>query len=227
MNKYALGTIVGTALLPLLKGKGSKIKLGLGTFYTIILSDVLIRESKDSHLSETTLSKKIQDKIRKMVLGGNKDKDFINILKPIIFNRDSLFGYSFSIEVKGYWRNRCEEDVPNQWGQEMEVCKYDFRIVFASVRDVSNLPDNEDEIIMDKVEDLIKSSISSYIDMNGYDFEPIMDEAEFAIYKGVQDRYDQRNRHTSLAIKTKDGTWDSYDKSSKTNNTLSNRLRRK
>ena len=225
MNKYTLGTILGTTLLGLIKNKfGSQKKLGVGRFYTIVLDNILIKEAKDSNLSGVELSDKIEYKLRKLILGNERDQELINILKPIIFPTSSGFNFrhSFATTVDKLWSNRCESTEPSELGEDMEICKYEVRIVFASVRDESNLPENEDRIIMKKIESLVKDSISSYVDIHGCDFEPIMNKSEFTIHKGVQDHYDPRNRHETLSIETTDGTWEPFE-----NNTIPSRLRRR
>jgi len=223
MNKTALGTIFGAALLPFFKEKGSKVRIAEGKFYQIIIEDVFIRASKNALMSNVGLVTKIKDNIRNMVLGDGKDKDFIKILKPVIFDREKMFGYSFSVDAKDFYPFGCVDDEMNEEEEEeeeeedygMEVCKWQFSIIFSSVRNISNLTENEDDIIIEKIENLIADSISSCEDRDGYRFEPIMDEAKVYMYNGLQDHYDPRNRHRTIVIKTKDGTWDPFKKSLK------------
>ena len=215
MNKTVLGTIAGIALLPFFKGKGSKGRIAEGKFYQIIIEDVLIRASKNALMSHVGLATKIKDNIRNMVLGDGKDKDFINILKPVIFDREKMFGYSFSVDAKDFYPFGCKDDGVNEWEEEIEVCQWQFSIIFSSVRNISNLTENEDDIIIEKIENLIADSISSCEDSDGYRFEPIMDDAKVSMYDGLQDHYDPRNRHKTIVIKTKDGTWEPFENSPK------------
>jgi len=221
MNKYALGTIVGTAMFPLLKGKGSKVKLGVGRFYSIVLENILIQQSEKTWISHRVLKNTITNKIKKMVFYDKKDEDFINILKPILFDRQGLFGYSFSLEAK----YNCEDDGITEYGEAIATYKWDFTIIFASPRDVSNLPEKQYEIIMKKVKNLIVNSFYEYISSeenlrHDHNFKINTDQTQFAIYKGIQDHSDPRNNFKPIVIEKEDGIWEPYEETKKTHTKL-------
>ena len=211
MNKYALGTIVGTALLGLAKAKvkGSNTALHLAKFYTISI-DISIREYKDG---EPNLSLRMErfllDQLKDKIIGPNIDQEFVNLLKPILFDylyQTIPFNFfkSLSIRTKpiGIW---CEDDGFDEIGdeeewEEMEICKYNIRIILPSATDLTNLPEDKEADLIKKIENII-------ISFGNY---PIVGDIEYGIYNGVQDNYDDRRRWKGLAIEN-NGEWILYE----------------
>jgi len=221
MNKYALGTIVGTALLGFAKArtKGSNDILHLAKFYTIDI-DLSIREYKnaDPNLSPR-MNRFLLNQLKDKIIGPNIDQEFVNLLKPILFDylyqtRPFTFFKSLAIitEPIGLW---CEDDGFDEIGdeeewEEMEICKYNIKIILPSATDLTNLPEDKEADLIKKIENIIISFGDYETDRNGYINYPIAEDIEYGIYNGVQDHYDDRNRWKGLAIEN-NGEWILYE----------------
>lgn len=89
INKYTLGTIVGTALLPLLKGKGSKSKIGIGKklvstiLNTLYLTPDQVEAYHEAVQEHPNLFHQIEMKIKQYLV--NQDSSYDDIIVEIEF----------------------------------------------------------------------------------------------------------------------------------------------
>jgi len=221
MNKTVLGTIVGTTLLGLAKAKvkGSNTALHLAKFYTIDI-DLSIREYKNGEPNlSPRMNRFLLDQFKYKLIGPNIDQEFVNLLKPILFDylyqiRPFTFFKSLAIRTTpiGLW---CEDDGFDEIGweeewEEMEICKYNIKIILPSATDLTNLPEDKEANLIKKIENIIISFGDYESDSNGYINYPIAEDIEYGIFNGVQDHHDDRNRWKGLAVE-KNGEWVLYE----------------
>ena len=108
MNKYTLGTIVGTALLPFLKGKGSKSKIGVGKklVSTSLTTLYLTADQVEAYLEDLqenpNLFNQIEMKIKQYLV--SQDSSYDDVIVEVEFEEvdPDDFLYNICIYLKTY-----------------------------------------------------------------------------------------------------------------------------